>query len=229
MNQGLYMTNKMIDYPFSAVLFDMDGVIIDNTPLHQSVWREFAQLHGLNPSEDDIRATNGRRAIDVVLSLFGSIAHQQVVELAAARGALYRQYLQISDIQPVSGVKSFLERLGALGVPRVLATSARADNVTLVLNRLQLLSYFEDIVCASDVCNGKPHPEVYLTAARRAFVQPETCLVIEDSLPGIQAAKAAGAFCLGMTTSQSESSLKEVGADWVAPDFYSLPNQLQIA
>jgi beta-phosphoglucomutase len=229
MNQGLYMTNKMSYYPFSAVLFDMDGVIIDNTPLHQSVWREFAKLHGLNPSEDDIRATNGRRAIDVVLSLFGSIANEQVLELAAARGELYRQYLKSSDIQPVSGVKSFLERLGALGIPRVLATSARADNVTLVLNRLQLLSYFEDIVSASDVCNGKPHPEVYLTAAKLASVQPETCLVIEDSLPGIQAAKAAGAFCLGMTTSQSEESLKEVGADWVAPDFYCLPNQLQIA
>ena len=229
MNQGLDMTNKMISYPFAAVLFDMDGVIIDNTPLHQSVWREFAKLHGLNPSEDDIRATNGRRAVDVVLSLFGSIDQAQVVELAAARGALYRQYLKSADIQPVSGVKSFLEKLGALGVPRVLATSARPDNVNLVLSRLELLSYFEDIVSASDVCNGKPHPEVYLTAARRASVNPKDCLVIEDSLPGIQAAKAAGSFCLGMTTSQSEASLKQVGADWVAPDFYDLPNQLQIA
>lgn len=219
----------MISYPFAAVLFDMDGVIIDNTPLHQSVWREFAQLHGLNPSEDEIRATNGRRAIDVVLSLFGSIAHEQVVELAAARGVLYRQYLKSADIQAVAGVKLFLEKLGALGVPRILATSARADNVTLVLSRLELLSYFEDIVSAADVCNGKPDPEVYLTAARRASVAPETCLVIEDSLPGIKAAKAAGAFCLGMTTSQSEDSLKEVGADWVAPNFSCLPNQLQIA
>jgi beta-phosphoglucomutase len=223
------MTNQMISYPFSAVLFDMDGVVIDNTPLHQSVWREFAQLHGLNPSEDEIRAANGRRASDVVLSLFGSIAHEQVVELAAARGALYRQYLKSVDIQPVFGVKLFLEKLGALGVPRILATSARPDNVTLVLSRLKLLSYFEDIVSASDVCNGKPDPEVYLTAARRAAVAPETCLVIEDSLPGIKAAKAAGAFCLGMTTSQSEDSLKEVGADWVAPNFSCLPNQLQIA
>ncbi len=66
------MTHQTISYPFAAVLFDMDGVIIDNTPLHQSVWRQFAHLHGLNPSEDDIRATNGRRAVDVVVSLFGS-------------------------------------------------------------------------------------------------------------------------------------------------------------
>lgn len=229
MNQGLQMTNKMISYPFAAVLFDMDGVIIDNTPLHQLVWREFAHSHGLNPSEADIQATNGRRAIDVVLSLFGSIADTQVLQLAAARGALYRQYLASTDIQPVSGVKSFLEKLGALGVPRILATSARLDNVTLVLSRLELSRYFEDIVSASDVCNGKPHPEVYLTAAKRAAVNPQDCLVIEDSLPGIQAAKAADAFCLGMTTSQSEESLKQVGADWVAPDFYCLPNQLQIA
>jgi beta-phosphoglucomutase len=229
MYKGLDMTNQMISYPFSAVLFDMDGVVIDNTPLHQSVWQEFAQLHGLNPSKDVIRATNGRRAVDVVLSIFGNIPHTQVVELAAARGVLYRQRFATTDIQPVSGVKSFLEKLGALGIPRVLATSARPDNVTLVLNRLQLLSYFENIVSASDVCNGKPDPEVYLTAAKLAFVQPETCLVIEDSLPGIKAAKAAGSFCLGMTTSQSEESLKQVGADWVAPTFDDLPNQLQIA
>ncbi len=89
-------------------------------------------------------------------------------------------------------MKWFLEKLGDLGIPRILATSARPDNVTLVLSRLELLSYFEDIVCASDVCNGKPHPEVYLTAARRASVKPEDCLVIEDSLPGILAAKAFG-------------------------------------
>lgn len=229
MLQGLEMTNKMILYPFAAVLFDMDGVIIDNTPLHQLVWREFSKLHGLKPSEDDIGATNGRRAVDVVLSLFGSnLAQDEVLKLAAARGVLYRQYLASTDIQPVAGVKSFLEKLGDLGVPRVLATSARPDNVTLVLSRLELLSYFEDIVSASDVCNGKPHPEVYLTAAKRASVNPKDCLVIEDSLPGIQSAKAAGAFCLGMTTSQSEESLKQVGADWVAPDFYCLPNQLQI-
>jgi beta-phosphoglucomutase len=225
------MTNHMISqYPFAAVLFDMDGVIIDNTLLHQSVWRQFAHLHRLNPSEDDIRATNGRRAVDVVASLFGSnLAQDEVLKLAAARGTLYRQHLSSTDIQPVSGVKSFLEKLGALSIPRILATSARPDNVTLVLSRLELLSYFEDIVSASDVCNGKPHPEVYLTAARRASVKPENCLVIEDSIPGIQAAKAAGTFCLGMTTSQSGDSLKQVGADWVAPNFFCLPNQLQIA
>ncbi len=216
-------------YPFAAVLFDMDGVIIDNTALHQLVWREFARFHGLNPSEDDIQATNGRRAVDVVVSLFGSkLEPEEVLQLAAARGALYRQYLTRENIPPVSGVKSFLEKLGALGVPRILATSARADNVSLVLDLLKLSMYFEDIISAADVCNGKPDPEVYLTAAKRASVKPEDCLVIEDSLPGIKAAKAAGAFCLGMTTSQSEESLKQVGADWVAPDFYYLPSQLQI-
>ncbi len=217
-------------YPFAAVLFDMDGVIINNTPLHQSVWREFAHFHGLNPSEEDIRATNGRRAVDVVVSLFGSkLKPEEVLQLAAARGALYRQYLTRGNIPAVFGVELFLEKLGTLGVPRILATSARADNVSLVLSQLKLSGYFEDIVSAADVCNGKPHPEVYLTAAFRASVKPEECLVIEDSLPGIKAAKAAGAFCLGMTTSQSEESLKQVGADWVAPDFSCLPNQLQIS
>ncbi len=214
-------------YPFAAVLFDLDGVIIDNTPLHQFVWRQFARSHGLNPSEDDIRAANGRRAVDVVVSLFGDgLNQEEVLQLAAARGVLYRQHLASADIQAVSGVESFLEKLGSLGVPRIVATSTRRDNATLVLNRLELSSCFESIVAAEDVRNGKPDPEVYFTAALRASVNPEECLVIEDAIPGVLAAKAAGASCLGMTTSQSEESLKQVGADWVAPNFLSLPDQL---
>ena len=217
-------------YPFAAVLFDMDGVVIDNTPLHELVWLEFARSHGFNPSEADIRATNGRRAVDVVISLFGSSLDSDdvVSRLVAEREVLYRQYLTMRNIKAVSGVKSFLLELGSLDVPRVLATSASFHNVTIVLNRLELSACFNAIVSAENVCNGKPDPEVYLTAAKRVEVNPADCLVVEDAVPGMQAAKAAGASCLGITTSQSEDSLKQAGADWVASDFFRLPKPLQV-
>jgi len=207
----------------------MDGVVIDNTPLHELAWLEFARSYGLNPSEANIRATNGRRAVDVVVSLFGSglDSDEAVSRLAAEREVLYRQYLTTKEIKAVSGIKSFLTDLVSLDVPHVLATSASLNSVTIVLNRLELSAYFDAIVSAENVDNGKPNPEVYLSAAKRVEVNPADCLVVEDAVPGVQAAKAAGASCLGITTSQSEDSLKQAGADWVAPDFLRLPKPLQ--
>lgn len=213
---------------FAAVLFDMDGVIIDNTPLHRRVWGEFARQHGLDPSDAEIRRADGRRAVDVVRMLFGAEpSDEEVGRLAAAREVLYRQELRTAPVSAVPGVRDFLASLGAAGLPRVLATSATHDNVAVVLSRLELGAMFDAVVSAEHVRHGKPHPEVYLEAARRAKAPAEACLVVEDALPGIQSAKAAGAWCLGLSTSQSQEALQAAGADWVAPHFMALPASLQ--
>jgi len=213
---------------FQAVLFDMDGVVIDNAALHREVWADFARSHGLAPTEAEIRATDGRRAVDAVKLLFKEdLEDAQVLARAAEREMRYRQSLERAHVKAVPGVAPFLEALGEARIPRVLATSATLDNVDLVLARLDLAKKFDAVVSAEDVRNGKPNPEVYLTAARRAHADPARCLVIEDALPGVQAAKAAGAFCLGLSTSQSEEALFGAGADWVAPNFLALPGPLR--
>lgn len=211
-----------------AVLFDMDGVVIDTMPLHRQIWREFARMHGLDPTEAEIRALDGLRAVDVVRHLFGpSLPEERVAALALEREDIFHQRLRTDPVRAVTGIEPFLAALGGAGVPRVLATSATRENVDLVLERLNLVGSFEAVVSAEDVRYGKPHPEVYLTAARRAGIAPERCLVAEDALPGVEAAKSAGAYCLGLATSQADDALRAAGADWVAPHFLALPEPVR--
>lgn len=214
-------------FPFQAVLFDMDGVIVDNMPLHRRVWTEFARERGLNPSVEAIRALDGRRAADIIACLFGAdLPPEAVAALAKAREERYRATLGHETLQEVAGARDFLRRLGALDVPRVLATSATPGNAEVIMSRLDLAACFEARVTAADVSRGKPDPEVYLTAAARVGADPTRCLVVEDALPGVRAARAASARCLGLMTSEPEAALREAGADWVAPDFTRLPELL---
>ena len=211
-------------YPFAAVLFDMDGVVVDNMPLHRRVWAEWAAAKGYPVDETKLRTFDGRRAVEIIPMIFGpglSEAYTQV--LSDEREQAYRKTAESVELTPVPGIQAYLEALGALGVPRVLATSALMVNVELVLGRLGLESAFEALVTASDVTSGKPDPEIYLTAAARAGVAPSDCLVVEDALPGVKAAKAAGAKCLGLTTSEGVIVLRQAGADYAAPDFWHLP------
>lgn len=215
-------------FPFAAVLFDMDGVVVDNMPLHREVWGRFARMHGLDPTEAEIREADGRRAVKVVHMLFGAdLPASRAQELAAEREGIYHRELPTAKLEVVRGVGGFLDALGAAGIPRVLATSAVPENIERVLGRLELAGKFEAVVSAVDVRHGKPHPEVYLKAAERAGKPPGLCLVIEDALPGIEAAKAAGAYCLGLSTSQPAETLLAAGADWVAPHFEALPEPVR--
>lgn len=199
---------------FSAVLFDMDGVVADTMPLHRAVWRQFAAAHGIERSDDELRATDGRRASEIIEMLFGDLDAERVHALAEAREALYREELRTARLEAVAGVRELIRRLAELGIPRVIATSATPENVSQVLRPLGLHGSFDATVTSADVKRGKPDPEVYLTAAARAGVAPSACLVIEDALPGIEAARAAGAACLGVTTSLPAARLLGAGASW---------------
>ncbi|MEB3283945.1 MAG: HAD family phosphatase [Candidatus Sericytochromatia bacterium] len=203
---------------FKAVLFDMDGVICDTMPLHRQVWRQFASTHGITLSDVEWRKLDGRRAGDIVAAVFGVNDAAENLRLSEARENLYREVLQTADLRAVAGVQACLEWLKERGIPCVLATSATSENVVQVLGTLGLTHYFSAIVSAQDVKNGKPDPEVYETAARRAGVHASECLVVEDAIQGVQAAKSAGATCLGLTTSEPASALLAAGAVWVQDD-----------
>jgi beta-phosphoglucomutase len=213
-------------YPFEAVLFDMDGVVVDNMPLHRQIWAEFAGRLGVHPTEAELRALDGRRAVDIIEALFGAgRPDEEVARMSAEREALYHGRLATAELPAVPGVRAFLDELGRLGVPRVLATSAVPVNVEAVMSRLGLAGCFEAVVTAVDVTRGKPDPEIYKTAAARVGADPARCLVVEDALPGVMAGKAAGATCLGLSTSEPPERLLAAGADVVAADFTALPEE----
>ena len=215
--------------PLLAVLFDMDGVIVRNTiELHLRVWDEFARRHGVQPSDAQLRATNGRRAADIIDEWLGpNLPPPRLAKLVAARETFYQERLRAERLQPVPGLIAFLNRLRATGIRRAVVTSAVPLSVDIVLGQLKLTGVFDTIVTAADVKEGKPHPAPYLTGAARLAVPPERCLVVDDAPTGIRAGKAAGGRCLGLTTSVEAAELATAGADWIAADFTQLPAELQ--
>ncbi|MFB2834420.1 HAD family hydrolase [Floridanema evergladense] len=217
----------MKPYPFDAVLFDMDGTIINNVPLHQQVWKEFTRLHGLNLSDEELSYAKGRKAIEVVAHFFGEdLGHDEIARLTEERQILYRERLATADtevLSPIAGVETYLISLKNLGIPCILATDAPLANVEAVFQKFNFTPYFEELVTSDHIKHGKPHPEIFLTAAQRASAAPQDCLVAEDSEAGVAAAKAAGCSCLALATTQSEADLKRQGVDFIAVDYYSLP------
>jgi beta-phosphoglucomutase len=193
-------------YPFDAVLFDLDGVIIDTTELHYSVWREFAEARGIACSREMLLATNGRKASETICRVNERLASEPV--------------------PAVQGVVEFVKRLAAKQIPRAVATSAVPKNATLSLVRVGLQGYFDAMVTAADVKHGKPHPEPYLKAAQALGVSPERCLVVEDSVAGIRAAHAAGAKCLALATTFSKETLEAEHPEWLIPDLRAVPAHL---
>ncbi len=219
----------MQTYPFAAVLFDMDGTLIDNIALHQAVWREFTRQRGLNLSDAELGFAKGRKALEVVEHFWPAASPGEVSRLTSDRQELYRSRFAESDlVRPVAGAEAFLSALGALGVLRVLATDAPLANVEAVWRKFPFASLFEFVVTSDDVRHGKPDPEIFLAAAARAGVAPTRCLVAEDSKAGVAAAKAAGCQCLGLATNQTEADLRREGADFVALDFLNLPAKVTV-
>ena len=217
----------MQTFPFAAVLFDMDGTLVDNVPLHQAVWKEFTIRHGLHLSDRELAIAIGRKATETVKHFWPDATPHQVNELVSERQVLYRARLvDSSHVRPVPGVEAFLAYLGEVHIPRVLATSAPRENVDAVFRRFGFGPAFERIVTSEQIKHGKPDPEIYLEAARVAEAPAERCLVAEDSLAGVAAAKAAGCTCFAVTTTESEADLRRTGADYVAADFRNLPDAL---
>jgi beta-phosphoglucomutase-like phosphatase (HAD superfamily) len=214
----------MHTYPFAAVLFDMDGTLIDDVSLHQALWREFTTQRQLHLSEQALAYAIGRKASEVIKYFWPAATPDEVSRLTSERGDLYRTRLSDSDlVNPVAGVGEFLGRLGGMGVPRVLATDAPRANVEAVFRKFRFAQFFEQVITSDQVSHGKPHPEIFLAAAKAVGAMPTRCLVVEDSLNGVAAAKAAKCACLAVSTTQSQAELLKEGADFVAMNFLNLP------
>ena len=175
----------------AALVFDLDGVIIDSNPVHTQAWRAYLYRFGIHVPGIEARM-HGKRNDEIVRDFFGPLETEQVFAHGAAKEQLYRQ-LMACQLQNrlVPGVSTFLERHreASLG----LASNAEPANVDFVLDGASLRGYFKAVVDGHQVNRPKPDPEIYIRIARLLAVEPHECIVFEDSPPGIQAAHAAGA------------------------------------
>ena len=206
-----------------AAVFDMDGVLVDNKRFHREAWRRLAQEEGFALTDPEFwRQAIGRPVEEAVPRVLGrAVPAAEAIRLARRKTALYHE-LADGHAPPVPGVVEFVRGLATANVPRALATSAVAESAARILEGLGLTAAFPVQVTAGHVQRGKPDPEVYLTAAARLGVAPAVCVVFEDAVVGVEAARRAGMAVVGLTTAHAAAELRDAGAAWTAPDFTGL-------
>lgn len=198
----------------------MDGVIVDSNPFHKIALKQFCRAHGHDLTEEELREKiYGRRNQDWLINVFGHLDTENMKSYADEKEALFRKVYD-KDIKPVDGLPAFLKKLSDLRIPLAIATSAPRANVDFTLLKTGLGHYFKTILDDTYVSKGKPYPEVYLKTAKALNYKPQNCVVFEDSLAGVEAAKKAGCKVVGITTTHTREELRET--DVVIENFNGL-------
>lgn len=192
----------------SGAIFDMDGVVVDNHEFHFKAWMQFAKKHSYELSEEIYRDRfNGKTNADLFRMIFGNISTGEIEAYTKEKEDLYQE-LYYPELRATRGLVEFLEDLRDRKIKVALGTSAPTRNVDFVLDNLKLRQYFPVIVDGAMVTKGKPDPEVYLLCARRLGLEPEKCVVFEDSLAGLDSGMAAGCQVIAVATSHRPVELK---------------------
>ena len=194
-----------------AVIFDIDGTIVDNMHLHAEAFAVFAERHGLPLLTTEDRARlDGRRNSEIFPILFKrEVPREEWLEYEREKEGLYRE-LSRGRLAPMNGLHRLIDRLKADAMPVALATSAPQLNVAHTLAELDLAGAFPIIVRGDEVARGKPAPDVFIEAARRLGIAAADCLVFEDAPMGIEAAQAAGMRVVALTTSFQASHFERL-------------------
>jgi len=204
-----------------AVIWDVDGTLVDTAKMHFDAWVRLAGEMGRPFSKDDFAATFGRRNPEIIRYLFREeFTDPQVAEIGERKETYYRTVAE-TGVELLPGVRSLLKDLHRLGVHQAVGSSAPRANLDLILKITKSDEFFEAIVGMEDTTRGKPDPEVFLVAARKLGIPPSRCIVFEDAVAGVQAAKAGGMKCVVVTFAGHHPAerLREAGADRVVKCF----------
>lgn len=201
-----------------GVIFDMDGVVVDNHQFHFKAWMDFAHKHKFELNEKIYRDKfNGKTNADLFKMIFGNPTAEEMKSYADEKEGMYKK-LYAPVMKAHTGLLDFLELLKKHRIKIALGTSAPTDNVDFVLDTLKLRQYFDVIVDGPQVKNGKPDPEVYQLCAGRLGLRPQDCVVFEDSLAGLESGNRAGCSIIGVATSHEAYELEEK-SDRIIHDF----------
>ncbi len=183
-----------------AVLWDMDGTLIDSEEFHWISWRNALATEGIAITREQFLSSFGQRNDSIIPRWLGNASTPERIErIANAKEELYRHLVRRDGISPLPGVANWIHRLHKEGWLQAIASAAPRANIDAVLEALSATHIFQGIVSADDVHRGKPDPEVFLTAASRVGVSPERCIVVEDAVAGVQGARSAGMRSVGIS------------------------------
>ncbi|HZP25772.1 MAG TPA: HAD family phosphatase [Dehalococcoidia bacterium] len=191
-----------------ALLWDLDGVIVDSTAYHAEAYRRILHEFGQQLDEEYFRRELfGRRNEDILSHLLPQLPPRELPALARRKEEVYRSLLREGHLQPLPGARELVQRLAEAGVRQAIVSSTPPENIAIALDSLGLAGRFRAIVSGEDVARGKPDPQGYVLGAQRLGVSPARCVVIEDAPPGIEAARAAGMRCIGVATTRAPEAL----------------------
>lgn len=191
-----------------AVIWDLDGVIIDSAEEHRQAWQRMAREEGLAMSDADFWATFGKRNDDIITLLWGPMPPESITALADKKEAYFREIIR-QTAKPLPGSIELMRGLHEAGFKQALASSAPPENIALIAEALGLNQYLTALVSGETVPRGKPAPDIFLKAAQELAAVPAVCLVIEDAIAGVQAAHAAGMRCIAVAGNRDLPGLRE--------------------
>lgn len=204
--------------PPKALLLDLDGTLAETDSLHMPAWIHILRSNGIEADEEFYKERiSGRLNPDIVADLLPALSPEEGRAVVAGKEANFRE--QLAGLEPLPGVRDFLDAGRRRGLATALVTNAPNENAKTVLRVLKLENAFDVTVTAEDVGVGKPHPKPYLVALRELGVPPGEALAFEDSSSGIAAAVAAGIPTVGIASTQDPQKLLGAGAFVVYEDF----------
>ncbi|MBS9525094.1 HAD family phosphatase [Litoribacter alkaliphilus] len=193
-----------------GVIFDMDGVILNNHQFHVDAWKQFIADHGKTITDEEFSANfNGRTTGQALKYLFPDITSEEIETLKEEKESLYRNLI-LPTLKETEGLTDFLKQLKEKGYKTAVATSAYPANVEFTLSKLGLHSYFDSILDETFVKHGKPDPEIYSKTIAALGLEPGECVVFEDSFSGIESGQRAGTEVIGVVGTETEENLKKV-------------------
>ncbi len=185
--------------PLRAVLWDLDGTLIDSEEYHWQSWLEVMADQGVALTRDRFLASFGQRNDRILADWLGPDASaDRIRRVADAKESAYRRLMRAGGLDWLPGVPEWIARLRRAGWKQAIASSAPRENIDAVLDVLGASGWFDTIVSAEDVVVGKPAPDVFLAAAARLHTPVERCIVVEDAAAGIEAARRAGMRSIGI-------------------------------
>jgi beta-phosphoglucomutase len=202
----------------AAAIWDVDGTLVDTAELHYRAWVELASQIGKPFTRDDFAATFGRRNPEIIRALFDPhVSDAIAADLGERKEQIYRAAARREGVALLPGVRNLLDGIKALGWRQAVGSSAPRANLELILTATGTLADFDAVVSAEDTTRGKPDPQVFQVAAVKLGVRADRCVVFEDAVAGVEAAKAAGMKCVAVrfVGHHPADALRAAGADRV--------------